>query len=178
MEGVEKMEFVEEIRESDSENENEWFISNIRNIEGSLYRLAYSILKNVADSEDALSETILKAYKYRHKLKDNSAFKAWMSKILIRESYKILKKNKRINSVPLEEIEETCTHDGLQGELIEIIKTLPPDLATVLILFYYEKYTVKEITHIVRVREGTVKSRLYRGRSELKKYLEKEGGNL
>ena len=48
MEGVEKMEFVEEIRESDSENENEWFISNIRNIEGSLYRLAYSILKNVA----------------------------------------------------------------------------------------------------------------------------------
>ena len=156
----------------------EWFVSNIRSIEGSLYRLAFSILKNVQDSEDALSEATLKAYKYRHRLKDKGAFKAWMSKIVIREAYKILKKNKRIISVPLEECEEVVSNDGLHGELIEIIKTFPPDLATVLILFYYEKYTVKEIAHIVGVREGTVKSRLYRGREELRQTIEKEGGKL
>lgn len=173
-----EMDWVEVSREITYENEQEWFASNIRQIESSLYRLAFSILKNIPDSEDALSEAILKAYKYRNKLKDSQAFKAWVSKILVREAYKVLKKNKRIMSVPLEEYEEIGVNDGLQGELMEVIKTLPADLATVLILYYYDQYTVKEIAHIVEVREGTVKSRLYRGREELKQHLLAEGGNL
>ena len=172
------MDLAEVTREVVYENEHEWFTSNVRKIEVSLYRLAFSILKSIPDSEDALSEAILKAYKYRNKLKDSSAFKAWMSKILIREAYKILKKNKRIINMPLEGYEETAASDGLQGELIEVIKTLTADLATVLILYYYDKYTVKEIAHIVGVREGTVKSRLYRGREELRHHILEEGGNL
>ena len=172
------MDLVEATRGMEHENDHEWFTSNVRKIEDSLYRLAFSILKNRADSEDALSEAILKGYKYRSKLKDDTAFKAWLSKILIREAYKILKKNKRLISIPLEECEEMSDDDGLQGELIEVIKTLSPDLSTVLILYYYEKYTVKEIAHIVRVREGTVKSRLYRGREELRQHILQEGGSL
>ena len=146
----------------------EWFVSNIRSIEGSLYRLAFSILKNVQDSEDALSEATLKAYKYRHRLKDKGAFKAWMSKIVIREAYKILKKNKRIISMPLEECEEIVSDDGLHGELIEIIKTFSPDLATVLILFYYEKYTVKAKTPIPKQDEQEDVAWLYAPGMELK----------
>lgn len=154
--------------------DNEWFTKKFRECEPNLYRLAFSILKNVADSQDALSEAALKAYQYRNKLKKEEMFKAWMSKILIREAYKIIKKRNNVHTIPLEECGEIVEEDGLKGELIECIKTLPADLAEALVLYYYEDYTVKEIAYIVGVREGTIKSRLFRGRQILKKYLKSD----
>jgi len=152
--------------------DSEWFTLNFRECELSLYRLSFSILKNVQDSQDALSETALKAYKYRNRLKDDKLFKAWISKILIREAYKIIKTRNKVQWIPLEECKGSIEEDGLYGDLMEIIKSLPEDLAEVLVLFYYENYSVKEIAYIVGAREGTIKSRLFRGRQVLKKYLD------
>ncbi len=158
------------------ENEESEFVLQIKELQGSLYRLAYGILKNVQDSEDAISESILMAYKYKNKLRSQEAFRPWITKILIRESYKILNKNKKIMKVSLEECHELTSEDGLRGELIEVIKELPDELSVVLILFYYEEYTVKEIAKLVSLREGTVKSRLYRGREKLKQCILREEG--
>lgn len=171
MKGVKKMDLIEISSIVPTNIEENQFVTKVKELEGSLYRLAYSILKNVQDSEDAISETILMAYKYRNKLKKQEAFRPWITQILIRESYKLLKKNKRVMKVSLEECHELVKEDGLGGELIEIIKELPDELSIILILFYYEDYTVKEIAKLASLREGTVKSRLYRGRELLKQYI-------
>ena len=59
-----------------------YFSQQIRTHEGSIYGLAYSILKNEHDAADAMQDAILKAYSNLHTLKDKSKFKSWMLTIV------------------------------------------------------------------------------------------------
>lgn len=154
------------------------FIELIQENKISLYRLSKSILKNEADVEDAISETILKAYTNIHKLKAPESFKAWLMKILVNECYSIIKKNKRIQ---LEE--DFTTYEGVNevndgDNLMPYINKLEDTFKAVVILFYYEDLSIKSIGKILKVPEGTVKSRLKRAKLKLKNMMEpnyKEG---
>ena len=55
-----------------------WFCDNIKKLENGMYRLSYSILRNEADVEDAVQETICRAYKELDNLKDKQKFKSWI----------------------------------------------------------------------------------------------------
>lgn len=154
------------------------FIELIQENKISLYRLSKSILKNEADVEDAISETILKSYTNIHKLKAQESFKAWLMKILVNECYSIIKKNKRI------QLEEDFTiyegvHEVTDGDnLMPYINKLEDTFKAVVILFYYEDLSIKSIGKILKVPEGTVKSRLRRAKLKLKDMMEtnyKEG---
>lgn len=61
--------------------------------QSSMYRIALSILKNPIQAQDAVGETIVRAYEQRERLKKKASAKAWITQILVNESRKIIKNN-------------------------------------------------------------------------------------
>lgn len=144
---------------------------------------AYLITGNLTDSEDIVQDTFVKVFLHCTELKNDGGFKAWMMQILVRTAYKSGKKKSR--EVPDEEVIEkadTRTKQSLleqvleretEQQLFEAIRRLPLKQRTVVILFYYQEYSVSEIAKICGCLEGTVKSRLHSARTQLKRRLER-----
>ena len=152
----------------------EEFVKILQENKVSLYRFAKSILKNDMQAEDAISEAILKAYKNKSKLKEIEKFKPWMMKIVANECYNLLRKNSRlelvddINSLDLVHIDKEYT------DLRELVEDLSEEFSSVIVLFYYEDMSIKDISKVLEISEGTVKSRLYRAKEKLRVLLKEE----
>lgn len=135
-----------------------------------MYRLAMGILKNNADAEDAVSETILIAYEHLYSLKDKTKFKSWMMTMLVNESKRVLKRRKKAvlsdNADLFTGVAKESNH-----EILDLVMSLKEEFSQVVILYYYEGFTTKEIAKILRISEGTVKSRLSRARTKLKQLI-------
>lgn len=180
--------------EADLESINKWKNGDLRGFD-TIYnkyqniamRTAFLICRNFDDSEDIVQETFVKCHLHIHKLKDANSFQAWMLKILVHNAYSLLKKKgkemaddqveKQINS-----ISNNCQPSPLQLELkkeqshtvLSAIDTLSDKHKIVVILYYYDELSVKEIARVLGCREGTVKSRLYIARNQLKNLLREE----
>ena len=155
-------------------NKND-FAEKIMAAEATLYHISKSILKNDCDCADAVQETIITAYSKLHSLKDDRFFRTWLCRILINECYQICRANKRV--VPLEDYMETDCPSEQQNDLglFDAIIELKTDLRLVIVLHYIEGFQTTEMAGILKIPEGTVKSRLSRARAELKSVLgEKE----
>ena len=142
---------------------------------------AYLITGNLADSEDSVQETFVKVWLHIRELKDDSGFKPWMMRILIRTAYRIGKKNKREipNDEMVERMENRTDPSPLdkviqleEAEMISAaVRALPVKLRTVVVLYYYDSFSVKEIAGTLGLMEGTVKSRLHSARRRMKTIL-------
>lgn len=152
-----------------------------------LYRMAYLITGNHADSEDIVQETFLKCYLNRKKLRNSACFDSWLYQILTRTAWKIGKNSKR--EEPVEELWNQAEESGYQAgpleellisqqrnEICEAVKSLPVKQRTVVVLYYYNQLTTKEIAKIMGCLEGTVKSRLHTARKNLEERLQMEAG--
>ncbi len=134
--------------------------------EKTLYRVSMSMLKNESDCEDAVQTAILTAYEKLFDLKREEFFKTWLVRILINVCNKQLRFRSR-HSEMTDDIGET----SLGSEQIEVrqaLDKLPPKIKQTVILYYIEQFSVKEIKQILKIPEGTVKSRLSKGRELLR----------
>ena len=131
-----------------------------------MYRLAFSILRNDADAQDAVSEAIVLAFEKCHQLRKTSSAKSWLMQILVNSSKKIaLQSNKYVlleNEIQYEQAEEFK-----DDNMWETVMELDEEFREVVVLYYYEQFSVREIGKMLRVPEGTVKSRLARAREKL-----------
>lgn len=151
---------------------NEEFAKIVTDTAAVMYRVSKSILKRDEDCEDAVQEAIAKAFSKLWSLKNDSYAKTWLIRIVINECYSILRQKK--NSFYNEEItlEEADSND--YSELYKALNELPADYRVTVVLYYIEGYSVKETAQILKVTEGTVKSRLSRGRKKLRGFLEED----
>ena len=152
----------------------EEFVKLIDENKLSMYKLAKSILKNDSQAEDALSESILKAYKNKDKIKDVNNFKPWIMKILANECYNLIRKNKRFELIDNLESLNLIHMDKSSNNLKEIVEKLNKEYSSVIVLYYYEDMSIKQISDILNIPEGTVKSRLSRAKSKLRVLLNNE----
>ena len=131
-----------------------------------MYRLAFSILRNDVDAQDAVSEAIVLAFEKCHQLRKRSSAKSWLMQILVNSSKKIaVQSNKYVlleNEIQYEQAEEFKDDD-----MWETVMELDEEFREVVVLYYYEQFSVREIGKMLRVPEGTVKSRLARAREKL-----------
>lgn len=131
-----------------------------------MYRLAFSILRNDADAQDAVSEAIVLAFEKCHQLRKTSSAKSWLMQILVNSSKKIaVQSNKYVlleNEIQYEQAEEFKDDD-----MWETVMELDEEFREVVVLYYYEQFSVREIGKMLKVPEGTVKSRLARAREKL-----------
>ena len=150
------------------------FIREVRNAETMLYHISKSILKNDADCGDAVQETLLKVYEKLPMLKEEKFFRTWITRILINECKGILRKQKKV--VPYEDYmdNERLSEENRYHHLYMAIMELPEDLRILVTLYYIEGFSQKEISEILEIPEGTIKSRLSRARDFLKVQLSDE----
>lgn len=138
-----------------------------------------SILKNDDDTCDAIQETLVSAYKNLKSLREPQYFSSWIIKILINKSYDIIRKNKKIKYLNEKmQIEEETYYDiySSESELENVLTQLEENLRLVVVLYYYDDLSVADISKILNIPEGTVKSRLSRARDKIYKIIRKEEG--
>lgn len=151
------------------------FCKCVNQYRNQLYMIAHAILRNETDAEDAVCNAVLKAYEHREQLKNSHKFKAWMFTITKNEALKVYKK--RLELPGDEEIERLLpSAQDTHNELWDIIQELKEEYRLVIVLFYYNDLSIRNISDILSIPIGTVKSRLNRGRELLRKALEEEKG--
>ena len=151
--------------------DQETFICMVRQSQNTYYRVARSILNKEEDAEDAVQEGILKAWQKRNKLKDESLFRTWSTRIVINTCYDMIRKNK-----PLLFFGEDAPEipvSGVEGDtdLFLALWDLPPKIRIAVVLHYVEGYTTEEVAFILKIPQGTVKSRLSAVRARLRNAL-------
>jgi len=144
-----------------------------------LCRHAYWYVHDFDTSKDIVQDCWGTIINKLHGLKDPNAFGSWAMRIVTRKSLDFLNRDsrKRENlkqhcpNNDQEDIEENRTTEI--GLLKKAIWTLSEDQQVVLRLFYTEDYSLKEITTILDISLGTVKSRLFHAREKLKTIIKK-----
>lgn len=150
------------------------FVRIIKACEPSMYRLAKTYLKTDSECADALQETILKAFQSIGTLREPQYFKTWLLRILINECNRMLKHRSQV--IPIAEIVDrgSYSHDPKPNGLNDAVHALEEELRIVVTLFYMEDLPLKEIATLLDLPEGTIKSRLFRAREKLSRYLRQE----
>jgi len=154
------------------------FCSLIREYRLGLFRVAKGILRNDTDAEDAVSETTCKAFANLDKLRNFESFKPWVMKILVNEAYTMANKRKRTEPLDDIAVEDNNSEAIESHELWDAVQHLSLEFRTVTILFYYEDISIKEISKILNLPQGTVNSRLNRSREKLRSILKSNGGRI
>lgn len=155
-------------------------------------RLAYTYLKNFAEAEDAAQEVFLRLFKEDISFDSAEAEKAWL--IRVTANYCINRRrlawfsrrdhrdiadyvsNDIIGNVGSDEFAHV-EMSGSEQAVLEAVMSLPLKYRTAIHLYYYEEYSVKEISQLTGVKESTVRTRLQRGRERLRAALGKEYGD-
>ena len=149
------------------------FTHRVLALEGRLHRISYGLLRNAQDQQDAVQEAVLKAWQKIGSLRDERFFATWLTRILINECYNLLSARK--GAVPLDAVQEIPSVAGeANRELRDAVLALDEKLRLPVLLHYMEGYRVREIAEILKLPEGTVKTRLARAKREMKKHLEEE----
>ena len=136
----------------------------VKENEDRLYRAALAILGDAQEAEDAVQDTFLKFLEKAPAELDSPP--AWLMRVLVNGCRDRLRAAWRRRSVPLWE--------SLPAPEPEEIFSLPPADRAVIHLFYYEGLSTGEIARLTGQAEGTVRSRLSRARSRLRRLLEGE----
>ncbi len=139
-----------------------------------MFRAARSLLDSDADAEDAVGEAVLLAWKSREKLRDPGAARAWLVKIAVNCARR--QRRKAVRTICFEDLEQVAgAGEELQyRDLWEAVLALPPTGRAVVTLFYYEDLTVEQISRLLKIPAGTVRSRLSRARARLRELLDGE----
>ena len=152
---------------------NEELGSLILASQGSLYRVAKTILSDDDDCYDAIHEAIVTAFSGLDSLRNDSYAKTWLTRILINECYMILRRRNKVilsEDIPEQKIYEQPDH----SDLYEAVAGLPAKMRTAVTLYYSEGFSVKEIADITESTESAIKNRLFRARTRLRQTLERD----
>ncbi len=134
--------------------------------ERKLYRVARAILRSDADCEDALQEALFRAWAKRGQLRQIEYFDTWLVRILINECRNIQRRGVKARAMM-----EPAAPPPDNEALFQALMALPEKYRLPLVLHYIEGYKVIEISQMLRLPSGTVKSRLHHARNIMRHTL-------
>jgi RNA polymerase sigma-70 factor (ECF subfamily) len=144
---------------------------------GTLYRVAFSVLRNPADAEDAVQEAFLRVLRHRHTLDEVRDWRVWLIRIVWNI---VLDRKRRAKTRPetddVAELARVLPSDGLTAEqiasaaqyhahVLACIEQLPDKERQVLMLSAFEELNSVEIATVLGISESSVRSRLFRARN-------------
>lgn len=134
------------------------YVSFITEYKTVMYRIAYGYLCDENKSLDAVDEAVYLGYKHLRELKEKRYLKTWLTRILINECYRILRKEKQETLV--EVMPEAVYLDSDLNLPVKLaVQKLEENLRKVIVLRYFGGYTICETAEILEIPEGTVSSR-------------------
>ncbi len=135
---------------------------------------AFCCLKNAADADDVAQEVFLKLYTGGNSFVSDEHAKAWLLRCAINRSADVLKSHWYRYSLPLESAaDKQCSdsYGGEDGEILALLGKLRPKIRIAMYMHYCEGYTVEELAKILGISGSSVRSRLMRGREQLRALL-------
>ncbi len=152
-----------------TEQQLEHYIIQYRN---TVFRLAYSIVKNREDADDITQDAFMKLYISEISFERDENVKAWLIRVTINLSKDLLKSGWRRHRAEL--TDDIPFESGREELLLDSVKKLKADYSIIIYLFYYERYTVNEIAQLRNTTSAAVRTKLTRARAQLRKLLSKE----
>jgi RNA polymerase sigma factor (sigma-70 family) len=156
-----------------------------------LYGLVYNMTSNHEDTNDLLQDIFAKAYKSIRGFRGKSSFYTWIHSIAVNMTLNFLKKRGRRFNLSLDDVDSSVQNDKefleltqtsspvreadlseLQVRLNEAMQKLSDEHRAVVTMFHIQGMPHAEISKILRVSEGTVRSRLFYANRQLQNYLE------
>ncbi|HEY3128949.1 MAG TPA: RNA polymerase sigma factor [Acidobacteriota bacterium] len=144
---------------------------------GRMKSIAWNLLGNASDAEDAVQESFLKVYRNVGRFRSQSAFSTWIYRILLNVCYDLRRKRQRRQETPGPDFSERpvgssdCADQPLRLTLENGLSRLNPRSRAVFLLFEVEGFKHSEIAQILEIPEGTSKSLLFEAKRELRKLL-------
>ncbi len=135
-----------------------------------LIKIAFTYMKNLADAEDIVQEVYISLMRRGSGFDSEEHEKAWLIRVTINHCKNRLKSAWYRKSVPLDE--EISYLPEEESEVLSAVLSLPAKYRSVIHLYYYENYSMQEISEILRKSAGTVGTWLSRGRKLLKAKLD------
>lgn len=132
-----------------------------------LYKISFCYLRDQEDVADAIQDTILTAFERIGDLKQPQYFRTWLIRILINRCKDYLRC--RTREVAVEVIPDAEVSDPVMERLMYqgLLQQIDPKYRDVLILHYVDGFRAREIAKILDMKQGTVLTRLRRGRQQL-----------
>lgn len=151
----------------------EEFARRVQAIRERLYRAAYLYLGSEADALEAVDEAVYQALRNLKKLRRSEYFETWLTRILINECHKELRRRKRF--APEETVTDAAAPEELDHlPLKEAIARLPEELRSVIILRYFAGFTQAETAQSLDIPQGTAATRQRRALELLRLELGEE----
>ncbi|MBS1724871.1 MAG: sigma-70 family RNA polymerase sigma factor [Armatimonadetes bacterium] len=155
------------------------------------YNMAFRLTGNSSDAEDLLQETYVRAFRFFHRYDEALPFCSWLYRIMTNVHIDTVRKRSRLKTVSFESGSEingtwefaddgpTAEAELLKSTLEEPIqlglKSMTPEFRTAVVLADVDGLSYEEIAEIMHTSIGTVRSRIHRGRKQLRTYLEDHG---
>ncbi|MDE6020178.1 MAG: RNA polymerase sigma factor [Ruminococcus sp.] len=136
----------------------------------SVYRMAFTYCKNASDAEDIMQDVFMKRFASNIVFDDESKEKSWMLKITVnmcKDMFRSLRYKYSLSAVPLEEA-ELVYETTEESDVYNAVMNLKPKYRLIIHLYYYEGYSIKEISKITDKSESAIQTILYRARNQLK----------
>lgn len=140
-----------------------------------LYKVCIVILCNEQDAQDAIQDTFCRYLEKKPKFRDEEHEKAWLIRVATNICRDMIRFRLRHPKVDIDEVENILVAPE-QKETLKELFALPVKQKTVIYLHYVEGYQIKEIADILGITEGAVKTRLLRGREQMRNAVSMEGG--
>ena len=142
----------------------------IREYADTVYRIAFQYTGNISDAQDILQEVSLTLVTADPPFEDEGYLRNWICRVTVNKC-KNLRKYLRFHT--FEELDESVPSEESETiSLSEELKKLPKKYRTVLYLYYYEEFSIEEISEILSINKNTVGSQLRRARDKLRRIIE------
>ena len=139
-----------------------------------VYRIAMIYLRNIHDAQDAVQNVFIKLLEHPKFFEDEEQEKAWF--ITVTKNYcKDILKSSWKRKIDLGEIPDMANEEKEIYDVMTDMMKLPAKYREVLYLYYYEGYSVKDMSEMLDRKESTLQTQLATARKKLKVELEKEG---
>lgn len=160
-------------------NDEKAFIKLFEKYEADLYKVAFMYVGNQDEALDVIQETAYRSFKSITRLREAKYLKTWLTKITINCSMDLLRDQKKNKVIDIDKIvmtdEDTmdlAENIDLKITLNDLIHQLDPKEKSVIILRFYNDFTLKQTSEILEIPLGTVKTTLYRALEKLRKNIE------
>lgn len=140
-----------------------------------MHKVAYGYTLNSNDAEDIVQESFYRFYRAHKTFQDDEQEKYYLIRIVINQSLDFIKNSKKLlllGNEYIDNLPDNLESENSFEEVSEGVYLLKNDYKNVIVLYYYEKYSVKEISSILKISENAVNTRLSRARVKLKETIE------
>jgi len=173
----------------------EQFEGHMKATQRQAYSLAFRLTGNAAESEDLVQETYIRAFRFFHRYDESLPFSSWLYRIMTNVHIDSVRRKSRLKTTSLDQSgadanaawefpdesaspERLLLEESLDEPLRLALKAVSSDFRAAVVLADVEGMAYEEIADTMKISVGTVRSRIHRGRKQLKRYLEQNFPNL